>query len=69
MDTVKSCPKCTDESAQVIDTRVMPDIGWIRRRRQCRFCGTRWTTYEVPEQSAHLLEAVMEELRKGGFKL
>lgn len=68
MDTVKSCPKCTDESAQVVDTR-LTDIGWIRRRRQCRFCGTRWTTYEVPEQNAHLLEVLMEELRKGDLKL
>jgi transcriptional regulator NrdR family protein len=35
---------CGGDSA-VIETRKTP--GGLRRRRSCRECGARWTTYEV----------------------
>ncbi len=38
------CPYCGHQSSYVVDTR---DIGRaIRRRRECRKCGKRFTTYE-----------------------
>lgn len=37
------CPACADDSV-IIETR--EQIGAIRRRRECKGCGQRWTTYE-----------------------
>ncbi len=38
------CPHCGSKQHKVIDTREAGDT--IRRRRQCRSCGQRFTTYE-----------------------
>jgi transcriptional repressor NrdR len=40
------CPYCRLGDSRVIDTREMADKDAIRRRRQCRDCGRRFTTYE-----------------------
>lgn len=39
------CPKCNCGHFMVVYTRVSP-AGVIRRRRECRHCGHRITTYE-----------------------
>ena len=45
------CPYCAGEESKVIDKRHAPDVGYIRRRRECLSskCGKRFTTYERVE--------------------
>jgi len=45
------CPFCSDDNDRVIDSRSASDGEMIRRRRECRTCGRRYTTYEVIEQT------------------
>lgn len=40
------CPKCHEIEDKVIDSRLVKDGEVIRRRRVCRSCGFRYTTYE-----------------------
>jgi transcriptional regulator NrdR family protein len=40
-----TCPKCNSPNQYVIDSRDAPG-NMIRRRRNCRACNHRWTTYE-----------------------
>ncbi len=40
-----SCPKCGQTQSIVIDSRPGKDNS-IRRRRECEWCGNRFTTYE-----------------------
>ena len=42
-----NCPKC-GSGTKVIETRAA-DENQIRRRRQCLFCGSRFTTYEITQ--------------------
>lgn len=45
------CPYCTGEVSKVIDKRDAPNMGHIRRRRECLgpACAKRFTTYERVE--------------------
>ena len=43
-----TCPKCRKENNGVVDSRKKGD-GLIWRRRNCRECGQRWNTIELPE--------------------
>jgi transcriptional repressor NrdR len=43
------CPRCTEQSTRVIDSRDLEGGSTIRRRRECETCGYRFTTYERPE--------------------
>jgi len=45
--TTMDCPDCGDDRTRVVDTDRNPDT--VRRRRECRRCGFRFTTYERPE--------------------
>ena len=55
------CPYCGDTESHVTDSR---DSGeWIRRRRECRRCGVRFTTYERV-QSAALIVAKRDGRRE-----
>lgn len=40
------CPKCGNADTKVIDSRVVEDWQSIRRRRQCEYCKTRFSTFE-----------------------
>lgn len=40
------CPKCQNMETKVVDSRVIDDGQTIRRRRECEFCGNRFTTFE-----------------------
>lgn len=42
-----NCPYCSNETTDVIETR--DGEGATRRRRECRKCGKRFTTYERVE--------------------
>ena len=41
------CPYCNNQNSRVIDTS-HDSHGSIRRRRECEFCGQRYSTYERP---------------------
>jgi transcriptional repressor NrdR len=43
------CPLCQHADTDVIDTRKLGDGEIVRRRRKCRACGRRFTTYERVE--------------------
>ncbi len=45
------CPYCSKIGSKVIDSRLTRDGKVVRRRRQCNFCGKRFTTYEKVELS------------------
>jgi transcriptional repressor NrdR len=40
------CPFCQHSDTDVLDTRKLNDGEMVRRRRKCRACGRRFTTYE-----------------------
>jgi transcriptional repressor NrdR len=44
------CPWCRADDDRVVDSRPTEDGGAIRRRRVCRACGRRFTTYERIEE-------------------
>jgi transcriptional repressor NrdR len=43
------CPFCQNQETDVFDSRKLNDGELIRRRRRCRACGRRFTTYERVE--------------------
>ena len=45
------CPYCGKEETGVIDSREVMDGEGIRRRRECKFCKRRFTTYEKAEEA------------------
>lgn len=47
---IKECPKCKSSKVYTVDSRPSKsEIGTlvIRRRKNCRACKWRWTTYEL----------------------
>lgn len=45
---VSACPGCgRRDFVFIIDSRAAADTGYVRRRRKCEYCFSRWTTYEV----------------------
>jgi transcriptional repressor NrdR len=46
--TTMDCPDCGHERTGVVDT-AKSDATTVRRRRECRRCSFRFTTYERPE--------------------
>ena len=47
MVDISKCPVCKSENVYVIDSRKQE--GSIRRRKLCRNCESRYTTYEVSD--------------------
>ncbi len=43
------CPFCFAVDTKVIDSRLVGEGSSVRRRRQCRVCNERFTTFEVAE--------------------
>ncbi len=75
------CPFCGVNDDKVIDSREVDAGGSIRRRRQCKKCGKRFTTYEHVEQTTRLMvikrsgdrvpydrEKVLDGLQKACYK-
>jgi len=58
------CPFCDHDDSRVIDSRDINDA--VRRRRECRECGARFTTYERPERPVLLV--VKKDGRREDFK-
>jgi transcriptional repressor NrdR len=44
------CPFCGDSDSQVVDSRLSEAGDAVRRRRRCRVCDRRFTTYERYDQ-------------------
>lgn len=68
------CPFCGAEDTRVINSRLANDGGQVRRRRHCKNCDGRFTTYEVAEltlptvvKSDNLREAFQEEKLRSGM--
>ena len=40
------CPKCGGDDTRVVDSRTQDSSNAIKRRRECRSCGYRFTTFE-----------------------
>jgi len=43
------CPFCSHEETKVIDSRLAGEGMQVRRRRECRSCGERYTTFETAQ--------------------
>ena len=54
------CPACRYKDSRVLDSRVAEDGSSIRRRRECRSCGTRFTTLEQMQLVVVKRSGVME---------
>jgi len=44
------CPRCGIDDDKVLESRLSKDGTLIRRRRECRKCGSRFTSYERIEE-------------------
>lgn len=70
------CPFCHSENSKVVDKRDNKEAGVTRRRRECEFCGKRFTTYErveninlyVIKRSGKIEEFDREKLKRGILK-
>lgn len=51
------CPSCGYAEDKVIDSRSIRDGAAIRRRRECSYCGRRFTTYEYVEITLMVLKS------------
>lgn len=40
------CPECQQLNNRTLEVRVLNDDTAVRRRKICKDCGARWTTYE-----------------------
>lgn len=49
------CPYCREDNDQVVDSRTASDGTSIRRRRRCKECGRRFTTYERHEIKSRMV--------------
>jgi transcriptional repressor NrdR len=49
------CPYCAVDDDRVIDSRAADDGAAVRRRRECRACSQRFSTYERAEQTTLLV--------------
>ena len=58
------CPSCECESTRVVDTRPVNDDMVVRRRRECRECDYRFTTYERIEQRVRKRDGNTEPFRR-----
>ncbi|BAM03281.1 transcriptional regulator NrdR [Phycisphaera mikurensis] len=48
------CPFCAQNDDRVVDSRELDDAGATRRRRVCKRCNRRFTTYERVEPTARV---------------
>lgn len=61
----RMCPNCRGTKVSVIDCRPgsVSQNAPFRRRRKCKTCDHRWTTYEVAEESLKAMQVLAEQLR------
>lgn len=53
-----ACPACGDRRSATVDSRAKGDH--VHRRRRCRGCGHRWSTYETSYPVTEIIEAVQK---------
>lgn len=67
------CPRCKDggPKTHIVDSRVRPSDGSVRRRYYCSRCSFRWTTREmlVEEVSGEIYERLYHQLKADIRKL
>ena len=51
------CPKCGADDTRVIDSRMQDKANAIKRRRECRSCGYRFTTFERCEDPIEVIKS------------
>lgn len=51
------CPQCGNGDTRVIDSRMQSTSNSIKRRRECRSCGYRFTTFERCEDPIEVLKS------------
>lgn len=51
------CPKCGKGDTRVVDSRTQEVTNAIKRRRECRSCGYRFTTFERCEDPIEVLKS------------
>lgn len=51
------CPKCGADDTRVIDSRMQETSNAIKRRRECRSCGYRFTTFERCEDPIEVIKS------------
>lgn len=51
------CPKCGGGDTRVIDSRTQEPTNTIKRRRECRSCGYRFTTFERCEDPIEVIKS------------
>jgi|14BtaG_2_1085337.scaffolds.fasta_scaffold00120_17 transposase-like protein len=63
---VKSkCKFCGEKTALILEINKINDVGQSRKRRyQCSSCNSRWTTYEVDQESYNELAEMRKKFRK-----
>ena len=51
------CPKCGKDDTRVVDSRLQEASNAIKRRRECRSCGYRFTTFERCEDPIEVIKS------------
>ena len=51
------CPKCGGDETRVVDSRTQEATNAIKRRRECRSCGYRFTTFERCEDPIEVIKS------------
>lgn len=51
------CPKC-NEDTNVLDSRPRPELQLLYRRRQCKVCKHRFSTFEITEKQYESYENI-----------
>ena len=51
------CPKCGKDDTRVVDSRTQDATNAIKRRRECRSCGYRFTTFERCEDPIEVIKS------------
>jgi len=57
------CPACHADDDEVMDSRAIDDATRVRRRRECRVCQTRFTTYETYDAGEPDADTIAQQLR------
>lgn len=59
---VHTCPKCLSDNDRVTDSRTVGGQVW--RRRECRRCNGRWSTFEITKEEYERLSKQISEIRE-----
>lgn len=51
------CPRCGGDNTRVVDSRMQDATNAIKRRRECRSCGYRFTTFERCEDPIEVIKS------------